>query len=58
MYRYLILSLVLLIGLSLLVRWFLRANPKRLAKVVRWTAVLLGGLGALYLLVMAGSAWP
>jgi hypothetical protein len=51
-YRYLILSLVLLIGLSLLVRWFLRAKPKRLAKVVRWTAVLLGGLGALYLLVM------
>lgn len=52
MFRYLILGLVLLIGLGLLVRWFLRANPKRLAKVVRWTAVLLGGLGALYLLVM------
>ena len=52
MYRYVILGLVLLICLSLLVRWFLRANPKRLAKVVRWTAVLLGGLGALYLLVM------
>ncbi len=52
MFRYVILSLLLLIALGLLVRWFLRANPKRLAKVVRWTAVLLGGLGALYLLVM------
>ncbi len=52
MNRYVILGLVLLIGLSLLVRWFLRANPKRLAKGVRWTALLLGGLGALYLLVM------
>ncbi|MCH8154860.1 MAG: molecular chaperone DnaJ, partial [Proteobacteria bacterium] len=52
MNRYVILGLVLLIGWSLLVRWFLRANPKQLAKVVRWTAVVLGGLGALYLLVM------
>ena len=52
MFRYVILSLVLLTGLGLLVRWFLRANPKQLAKVVRWTAVVLGGLGALYLLVM------
>ena len=52
MNRYVILGLVLLIGLSLLIRWFLRANPKQLAKVVRWTAVVLGGLGALYLLVM------
>ncbi len=52
MYRYVILGLVLLIGLSLLVRWFLRADPKRMAKVVRWTAVVLGGLGAFYLLVM------
>ena len=52
MFRYVILGLVLLIGFGLLFRWFLRANPNRLAKVVRWTAVVLGGLGALYLLVM------
>ncbi len=52
MYRYVILGLVLLIGLSLLVLWFLRADPKRLARVVRWTAVVLGGLGAVYLVYM------
>lgn len=50
MVRYVILGLALLIGLVLLVQWFLRADPKRLATVLRWSTAVVGVVGALYLL--------
>jgi hypothetical protein len=49
-FPYFILGVAFLIGLILLGRWFVAADPKQLAAGVRWLGLVLGGLGGLYLL--------
>ncbi|MFQ5954701.1 MAG: hypothetical protein ACE5JZ_06535, partial [Kiloniellales bacterium] len=50
MFPYVILGLALLIGVILLAYWFAVAEPKHLARAVRWIAAVVIGAVALYLL--------
>ena len=48
MVQYLILGVALLVAVILISRWFESANPTRLAKVLKWGFLGLGGLLAIY----------
>ena len=48
MVQYLILGVALLVAVILIARWFESANPSRLAKVLKWGFLGLGGLLAIY----------
>jgi len=48
MVQYLILGVALLVAVILIARWFESANPTRLAKVLKWGFLGLGGLLAIY----------
>jgi DnaJ-domain-containing protein 1 len=50
---YFILGLALLVGLAVLARWFVGADPKRVAKAARWILIVLAILGV-FVLIFAG----
>ncbi|MFQ5939574.1 MAG: DnaJ domain-containing protein [Alphaproteobacteria bacterium] len=57
MFPYVILGIALLIGVILIGRWFLSADPKKMASTVRWAAAILAaGLG-LYLVAAGRWSW-
>ncbi len=57
MFPYVVLGIALLIGIILIGRWFLSADPKKMVSTVRWAAVILAvGLG-LYLAVAGRWSW-
>lgn len=57
MFPYVILGIALLIGLILIGRWFISADPKKMVSTVRWAAAILAaGLG-LYLVVAGPRSW-
>ncbi len=50
MIAYLILGVAFLAGLALLAYWFANADPKVVARALRWTAAIVGGIVALFLI--------
>lgn len=54
---YILLGLALLLGIVLFLHWFVRADPKVLARALVWTATLLLGAGFLYLAVTGRLSW-
>jgi hypothetical protein len=54
---WLILGICILAAVLLVGRWFLNADPKTLATVVRWTAGLVGGLILVFLIISGRLAW-
>lgn len=53
MIAYFILGLALLFGVFLLARWFAESDPKTVARVVRWTLVVLAGGVVLFVVLAA-----
>lgn len=56
MLPYLLLGVALLLGLLLLARWFVKADPKTLVLTVKWVGGTLATLVALYLIVSGRAA--
>jgi len=52
MFPYFILGLALLIGFVLLGRWFISADPKKIATGLKWTLVVVGVVVMVYLFVV------
>jgi len=52
MFPYFILGLALLIGFVLLGRWFVSADPKKIATGLKWTLIVLGVVVVIYLFVV------
>lgn len=53
----LIIGLALLVGLFLLARWYVQADPKQLVRLVRWTAVVLGVLFVVFIALSGRWGW-
>ena len=54
--QFLILGVCLLVGLLLAGRWFMIADPKAVARVVRWAGIILGVVFVLFLATRIGIA--
>jgi DnaJ-domain-containing protein 1 len=57
MIAYVFLGLCLLVGLLLLGRWFMQADPGRLARAFKVLAIVVLGALAVYLVVSGRAAW-
>ena len=57
MFPALIGGIALLIGLILLAKWWLQAEPKQIIRVVRWTALIVGVAGGILLILAARWSW-
>lgn len=57
MFAYFILGLTLLVGLILLARWFINADPKVVVRAARWIAVALAVVVVLLLVFASRQAW-
>lgn len=53
----LILGLALLVGLLLLARWYVQADPKQLVQLIRWTAAILGVLFVVFIALSGRWGW-
>lgn len=54
---FILLGLALLLGVMLFLHWFVRADPKILARALVWTATLVLGAAFLYLAVTGRLSW-
>lgn len=52
MLTYYILGLSLVIGLLLVARWFVSAEPKEVARAARWVLIVIGTMAAVYLILL------
>ena len=57
MIAYLILGVSILAGLLLVGRWFVQANPAQLAVIVRWSALMLGALFLIFIMIAGRWNW-
>lgn len=57
MIAYLVLGLTGLAGLLLIGRWFVQADPKQLAAIVRWSALVLGALFVIFVMISGRWNW-
>jgi DnaJ-domain-containing protein 1 len=53
----LILGLALLVGLFLLARWYVQADPKQLVRLIRWTAAIVGVLFVVFIALSGRWGW-
>ena len=54
---YLVLAVALAVGLVLLVRWFVAAQPTTVIKFLRWTGLILLVLGGVFLAISGRLGW-
>lgn len=57
MFPYLILGLAVLVGGVLLARWFVNAEPRHVARVVRWLLIILGTIFVLVMVFAGRQVW-